>query len=132
MTSSLSPTLQAERRSWHYWFVDGLPSILTGAVFLLLAFFFFYERRTSHSPISFVMVFTALFLWGAITLRQREILDWRKAKITYPRTGYATPPPFTEGGLAPLELTMLSLQGSSTTPSEQAKRSYAERKRRLW
>jgi len=32
-----SPVLSAEQRSWHYWFDDGLPSLLTGIACLLLA-----------------------------------------------------------------------------------------------
>jgi hypothetical protein len=132
MTSSLSPTLQAERRSWHYWFEDGLPSMVTSAGCLLMAFFLLYPRHRSDSPFTFAMVLVALFLYGAILLRNRQVLDWLKARITYPRTGYVSPPYFAEDTTLPLDLNALSLQGADANPPEDAARLHADRKRRLW
>jgi hypothetical protein len=132
MTSSLSPTLQAERRSWHYWFEDGLPSIVTGAGCLLMAFFLLYTRRHSNSLFRAAIGLTAVILYGLILLRQRQILDWLKARITYPRTGYVSPPYFAEDTTLPLDLTALSLQGADAKPPEDAARLHADRKRRLW
>ena len=132
MNSTLSPTLQAERRSWRYWFDDGLPSLLAGAGCLLFALSMLYPRRDDSSILSVVIALTAIVLYGLILLRSREILDWLKARITYPRTGYVRPPYFLEDTAQPLDLTVLSLQGAGAKPPEDAARLHTERKRRLW
>jgi hypothetical protein len=132
MSSTLSPTLQAERRSWHYWFEDGLPSLLTSAGCLLIAFFMLYPRHHSNSLGRTVLSLTAAVLYGAILIFHRQILDWLKARITYPRTGYVSPPYSAEDPAPPLDLTTLSLQGADARPPEDAARLHADRKHRLW
>jgi len=132
MSSTLSPTLQAERRSWHYWFEDGLPSLLTSAGCLLIAFFMLYPRHHSKSLPRAVLSLTAVVLYGAILIFHRQILDWLKARITYPRTGYVSPPYFAEDPAPSLDLTALSLQGADANRPEDAARLHADRKHRLW
>jgi hypothetical protein len=131
MPVTLSPTLQAEQRSWHYWFEDGLPSLLTSAACLLMAFFLLFSRKRNFSFFTVVLTLTAMVLYGLILLRQPQILDWLKSKITYPRTGYVSPPYFAEDQSLPPDLTVLSLQGTSAKPREDANRLRADRWGRL-
>ena len=132
MTSTLSPTLQAERRSWHYWFADGLPSLVTGVGCLLIAFSMLYPRHHSKSLFRAVLTLTAAVLYGVILIFQRPILDWLKARITYPRTGYVSPPYFAEDPAPPPELTTLSLHGADAQSLEDDVRLHADPKHRLW
>ncbi len=132
MTSTLSPTLRAERRSWHYWFEDGLPSLVTSAGCLLMAFFLLYPHYHSNSPVRAILTITAVLLYGTTLIGQRQILHWLKARITYPRTGYVSPPYFAEDSVTSLDLTTLSLQGADANPPEDAARLHADRKHRLW
>lgn len=83
----------AERHAWHYWFVDGLPHLLSGAGCLSVAAAILLKDILSGLP----FVGFAVVAYGCaviIILRMRKILDWLKARMTYPRTGYVTPPYF--------------------------------------
>jgi hypothetical protein len=90
-----------------------------------------FPRQESSSLLAALFSFTTLLLYGLILLRQRQILDWLKSKITYPRTGYVSPPPFAEDSTLPLDLTKLSLQGAHATPPEKAEGLHANRKWRF-
>ncbi|MGC1106942.1 MAG: hypothetical protein WA876_10415 [Candidatus Acidiferrales bacterium] len=118
---SSSPVLDAERRAWSYWFVDGLPNLLAGILCLLLAgtlLLLAYHPHT-HSPLVLTFVALAFGIYIVLCARLRETLEWLKARITYIRTGYAAPPYFTENS-APADLVMLNLSGvrekEATTP----------------
>jgi hypothetical protein len=82
--------LDAERRAWSYWFVDGLFNILSGTGFLLLAASFGIDKK--RSTLNFVIAACCYFLYLAIILRRERILDWLKSRVTYPRTGYVPYP----------------------------------------
>lgn len=90
MPPSSSPVLDAERRAWNYWFVDGLFNILSGIGCLLLAASFEIDKR--RSTLNFVIATCCYFLFLAIMLRREQVLGWLKSRITYPRTGYVPYP----------------------------------------
>ncbi|MGB7844103.1 MAG: hypothetical protein WBL63_00680 [Candidatus Acidiferrum sp.] len=132
MPATLSPTLQAKRRAWHSWFDDGIPSIVASAGCLLMAFFLFYPGTTPGSTLSIAMFLMTLFLYGAVMLRHRQIVDWLKTRITYPRVGYVDPPNSAEdAGMSP-EVTVLSMQAANAAQQEQAQRTYEGRKKQFW
>lgn len=130
MAPSLSPTLQAERRAQQHWFEDGLPSLIAGMGCLVLAFFMLYLKN-GHSPFKIVLLLSALTLYWAISQHHLEIVDWLKAKLSYPRTGYVRPPHLPEDKSLPLDFTMLSMKGVDTTPPEEIRRAHAVRTRRF-
>ncbi len=132
MTSTLSPTLQAERRSWHYWFSDGLSSLLTSAGCLLFAFFLLHPQQRPVSPLRTALSLAALLLYGVILLRQRQILDWLKTRITYPRTGYVSPPYFAQEAEQSRDIPVIHLLLADLTKQEQALRVETDRRRRFW
>jgi hypothetical protein len=82
------------RRAAAYWFVDGLAEIYFGFL-LLLPSALFAAAKVLHWQIrgldkwwGSVLSMFALAAWYL----HRPILDFLKARITYPRTGYAHPP----------------------------------------
>ncbi|MFZ0639439.1 MAG: hypothetical protein WA020_06880 [Candidatus Acidiferrales bacterium] len=117
MPSSQAPptVLEAERRSWSYWFVDGLPTLVAGLTCLLIssAFVLFVQYGHERSALWVTLVFLAFVLVVVVYARLPQTLGWLKSRITYPRTGYATPPYFTETSTAPADLVMLNLSGVS-------------------
>jgi hypothetical protein len=91
MKDELSPDLTPGQRAAAYWFVDGLPELVFGLVFLLIgivpfAVAWLHLRSPKPVLVSLLMVFLILFIWD------RRILGWFKARVTYPRTGYVHPP----------------------------------------
>ena len=83
------------RRAAAYWFVDGLPEILFGLFSLLLAGFGMaagnLRFQARYSGVLAVCLFFSLTGY-AIWFLHRPVLNFVKARITYPRTGYAHPP----------------------------------------
>jgi hypothetical protein len=109
-----SPLLTAERRASRYWFDDGLPTILVGTAYLLMAFFLLYPREGS-STFAAIVSFAAVLGYGMLILRQRQILDWLKSRIIYPRTGYVAPPPCADDPQSCSGVTALSLNEAAST-----------------
>jgi hypothetical protein len=83
------------RRAAAYWFTDGFPEIVLGGMLLVAAVAgIVWNLYAPLSPrprayMAFVLV-TAVFLvyYG----KERRILGWLKARVTWPRTGYVQPP----------------------------------------
>lgn len=85
------------------WDSDGIPTLL-GAALYLGAVGFFVVLVLNRKPVleflgkppAGVMVLIALVLMGAlcawVSMNWEEIIEWFKVRITYPRTGHATPP----------------------------------------
>lgn len=92
-----------QQRAWNYWFEDGLPALVGG----LGCFFFGLSFVFDHSLVRFLL----FALYCVILLRHRVIIEWLKTRLTYPRTGYVTPPRSSQDELPPLpDLAALSLQ----------------------
>jgi hypothetical protein len=83
------------RRAAAYWFVDGFPEIVMGAILLICGLagmvcdLYAPVSGRNRQLFSFLIV-TAAFV--GYYFRERSILYWLKARITYPRTGYVQPP----------------------------------------
>src|ERR1700683_742559 len=92
-------------RAEAYWFADGLPDVMFGLTLLLFATAgFLWQIYAPHSFIYDLLLMSAGF--GVFYLKERAVLGFLKARVTYPRTGYVQPPdeaPVSSG------LTMLSL-----------------------
>jgi hypothetical protein len=81
------------RRAAAYWYVDGLPEIVFGL--LALGWSGFAIIAKFHPGNKWILLSTWLLLYGLFTFlmyRDKKILDFIKARITYPRTGYVQPP----------------------------------------
>ena len=81
------------RRAAAYWFADGLPEMLFGLFFLvpsvlILAFEELHWQNWWVSSVIAAMGLLGYLMW----FLHRRVLNFFKARITYPRTGYAQPP----------------------------------------
>jgi hypothetical protein len=108
--TSATPLASPGRRAASYWFVDGLPDILAGTtllVFGVLGLWWGIHLSTSATQPDFFLIAGGLLL---LYWKEREILDFLKSRLTYPRTGYVQPPQdLSEAGL-PNTLTVLALK----------------------
>lgn len=92
-----------QRRAWNYWFEDGLPALVGG----FGCFFFGLSYVFDHALVRLLL----FALYGLILLCHRVIIEWLKTRLTYPRTGYVTPPRSSQDEHPPLpDLAALSLQ----------------------
>jgi len=132
MTQPLSPVVSAEQRAWSYWFADGLPTLTAGVGSLLIAFVLLYSRHRPATPLTVATMLIALFLYGVVLLRYKQVVEWLKSKFTYPRTGYVSAPYFAEDNTLPLDFTTLSLQGADARRPSDVERVRADRKRRTF
>jgi hypothetical protein len=118
-----SPTTAAQHRAWNYWFEDGLPTLVGGCGCVLFGLSFLFDHTV------FRLVWMALY--GVILLRHRPIVEWLKARLTYPRTGYVTPPSSPKDELPPLpDVAELSLEADPVRLLENASEGH-ERKKRM-
>jgi hypothetical protein len=80
------------KRAAAYWFEDGLPEILAGLVTLGFWLLILVRERIEG-------IIIGTFIWSGgftvlliVLFRNWKILDSIKARLTYPRTGYVSPP----------------------------------------
>ena len=134
MPPSPSPVLDAEHRAWNYWFVDGLANLVGGLLCLLLASVSFLVPAPHHvaSPLVITLAVLGYCIYALVFSRFRQTLEWLKARITYPRTGYATPPYFTNWEVPPIELNMLNLSNVAEKEALNARRVREDVHRRGW
>lgn len=92
MVLSTPPLLAADERAWNYWFVDGLTNIVVGANTLMFAFAVFFPPHWPPKALPLALWAIALISYVAIVMRYKQIVEWLKARITYPRTGYVQSP----------------------------------------
>ena len=78
---------QVRGRARSYWHVDGIPWLVRGLQAMCWALVIFMVGHGPHSSIYFnLVVIVAIFL-------DRGTILFLKTRITYPRTGYVSPPP---------------------------------------
>jgi hypothetical protein len=133
MPNPTSPALLAERRSWSYWFADGLPQVLVGVTALLFGFYFISSGKPYGNNLRTYFTLAAFGFYLIILVRAEQILEWMKARITYPRTGYAASPYVADRDdyekAASLKLAEAQEGGAST--DEEIRRARQVRNRRL-
>ncbi len=88
------------RRAAAYWFIEGLPEILF-SLFFLLPWAFYLAMKLLHTQIQiqnwwikWAVIMLAGWFPVIFWLLYRAGLNFLKARITYPRTGYVQPPSF--------------------------------------
>jgi hypothetical protein len=125
---STSLTLVRHRARLH-WFADGLPQILGGLPAILFGFYLASDGPQHRSTLSSILSISAMFLYAALLPGSKPLLEWLKQRITYPRTGYAAPPYFTEDPHS-LNTDQLSLMQADTRSKDEIAQVRHERTRR--
>jgi len=121
MTHS-SPTLEASQRAWQYWFADGFTNLLVGAGILLMSYCLLDPPRWPPKLLPMSAWALALFLYLSSMIRHRQIVEWLKARMTYPRTGYVQAPQDCPEGIPALSLR------AATARSPEAAQFYSSRR----
>ena len=101
MSEPIDPVVQAARSAERHWYQDGLQNIYRGFLILLLATGYLPVKpgpQQSHSEtILSLCSICGFFLFSFLLIAHRRIIEWIKAKMTFPRTGYVVPPPSAVG-----------------------------------
>ena len=96
----------AGRRAAAYWFIDGLPEIVFGVVYFALGSIGLIWGYHLQNIWLKGAVLVAMLAFVVLVWKDRAILDYCKARLTYPRSGYVRPPaepkPNREGDLVTL------------------------------
>ncbi len=80
------------RRAAAYWFIDGLPQIVLGLAILFSAFLGILVRVLLASEPQFFHVLITASGFQLYASFGRRTIEGIKARVTYPRTGYAEAP----------------------------------------
>lgn len=102
MSSLETPVLRAAHAAENYWFEDGFENIYRGFLLLLLSVDFFLPAKDSYRSLYLTTIapflgLIGLVLFGILLFAHRTLIAWIKAKVTFPRVGYAAPPPSAVG-----------------------------------
>jgi hypothetical protein len=107
------------RRAAAYWFVDGFPEIVLGALLVVCGIAgILCDTYVPLTEENRQFLGLAIMLAGFVVyyLKERAILGWLKSRVTYPRTGYVQPPEEMDRGCR-RGLITLSLR-STAAPNE--------------
>jgi hypothetical protein len=78
----------ARRRARDYWQIDGLPRIIDGLSTLIIGVLFLFMRRSGPwLALLGCIAYGVKFLFE-LQGGQENLVNWLKAKVTYPRSGY--------------------------------------------
>ena len=80
------------QRASAYWFIDGLPLIVSGAEFALWGVLGVWSVLNHGIRIPASLLGSQLAFFGALLGFDRHFTEILKRRITYPRTGYVSPP----------------------------------------
>ena len=101
MPSLETPVLRAAHSAEGYWFKDGLENIYRGLILLLISVDSFVPREgpqgSLYAGIAPFLGLLGFLLFGVLIFTHRSLIEWIKARITFPRIGYVTPPPSAVG-----------------------------------
>jgi len=131
MLAPRSTVLTARQRASRYFFVDGFSTLIAGLGCLLMAFQLFYSSDGRTTPFSLLVSLPLLLAYLAVMFRQREIVEWLKTRITYPRTGFAIPPGFEDDSVVHADLALLTLDETESNWLSEVRQVHADRKRRM-
>jgi hypothetical protein len=78
-------------RTRQYWYEDGLTELAFGVACLLLALYFYLQVITSpESTLATLLNSSMVLIIVGIILLTRYLVNWLKARLTYPRTGFVS------------------------------------------
>src|SRR5215831_3163643 len=87
---------QALQRAGDYWERDGLPAIALAVICLGSGFWLYWRPRSYSFQLNLLFtslwIFILLSFFHFVVRRNSSVMNWMKARITYPRTGYVALP----------------------------------------
>jgi hypothetical protein len=96
MKVSSTPVLDAQKRARQYWHSDGFASLLLGVALFVFGLGNLFDHLQHRHSWTFLLSLLTGSIGALIIYRDREIVEWLKIRVTYPRTGYVQPPPGAE------------------------------------
>jgi hypothetical protein len=101
MSSLEAPVLRAAHSAEGYWYSDGLENIYNGLILLLLSVDSFVPGGSPQPSLyAHIARFLGLFgflLFAVLIFTHRALIEWIKARMTFPRIGFVAPPPSAVG-----------------------------------
>lgn len=82
-------TIEAMRRARGYRNIDGLLNLLQATTFISWGLFWFFVPTLARSGWMWTIYVLLWALW--ILVDSDGLLEWLRARVTYPRTGYVVP-----------------------------------------
>jgi hypothetical protein len=79
---------EVERKTYRYWYTDGLAEIASGIIFALLGVFFLVQSLDPHGLMALLSAVILPVVLIAGMLLMRRMISVGKERLTYPRTGY--------------------------------------------
>ena len=83
---------RAGRRAAAYWFIDGLPEIVFGILYFAWGGIGLVWGFSLQNPWMKWATLAAFPIFLLVYWNDLKILDFCKARMTYPRTGFVSPP----------------------------------------
>jgi hypothetical protein len=112
------------RRAAAYWFIDGLPEIVTGIGFVVLGGDMVWSHQFQPHSWSVRAAFLALGLMSFFLVFDygRSFSLFLKSRVTFPRTGYVRPPSDLEQESQRETIISLGLAGEQRLPDQNVTR----------
>ena len=81
--------LETKQRIFQYWYIDGLPELALGGIFLILGLYFYIQAVIPNENLlgQILNVGFVVIIIGSVYLT-RFLIGYFKNRLTYPRTGY--------------------------------------------
>ena len=119
MTDYGSPDTPS-RRAAAYWFIDGLPEIVAGLVFVALGggLLWFHQIQPHSWSVRAAFLALGLMSLSVIFVYDRSITLLLKSHVTFPRTGYVRPPSDWEQISQRETIMSLGLEGNRRVPDQ--------------
>lgn len=96
MLETFQAAADAKRRSGKYWEIDGIPQASQGLSLILVGqlirFTDWGDAKLHAGSLLGLAPLVGISLWILFILREQRFLEWVKARVTYPRTGYVQSP----------------------------------------
>lgn len=92
MSQAAIPIDTAMHNAERYWYEDGFENMFWG-ILLLAGLIFPFGVGPHDSTHFFLRLVSGYLVALSFLILHRRVIGWLKSRITYPRTGYAAPPP---------------------------------------
>jgi hypothetical protein len=86
----MNPTDQILKRTYRYWYEDGLAELAGASIFALMGLLFYIQALAPHGPVTALSALILPVIVIAGMLSAKRIVRTVKERVTYPRTGFVS------------------------------------------